>query len=74
MHPTATRENYLALSHELQVKHALVLGILHRARLPCRCEMVGGRDFTIVVSQGLSAAKYWLDRFDIDPKVAQINT
>jgi hypothetical protein len=61
--PIATRTNFLNLSRALQEAYLKVLTTCDENRLSCRCEMVGGRDFTIVIAPGFSAARYWIDRF-----------
>lgn len=66
MHQTATRDSFLALSAKQQDAIADVLHACAKNSLSCRCEMTGGRDFTVIIAPGLSAAKYWMDRFDID--------
>lgn len=64
--PIATRKDYAALSVEQQDKFGSLLHFCRSSMLPCRCEMVGGRDFTVVVGPGLPLAQHWLDRLDID--------
>lgn len=66
MQQSATRDGYLSLSTKQQLAIADVLRTCEAHKLSCRCEMTGGRDFTVVVAPGLSAARFWIDRFDID--------
>lgn len=42
-----------------------LLDELDRLQLSCRCEMVDGKDFTIVVAPGYARARYWLDQYDL---------
>ena len=65
MHQSASRHDFYQLSDEQQDKHEAVLRTLEAQRLPCRCEMVG-KDFQIVIAPGLSAAKFWLDKFELN--------
>lgn len=63
-HPIARRENFLALSIEQQDNMIALLSLLDRQRQSVRCEMVGGRDFTVTVGVGYSSPRYWADKFD----------
>lgn len=66
MERTATAQDFRQLSPEQQAAHANVLYVCHTHRLSCRCEIVGNKDFAITIAPGLSAAKWWLDRLNID--------
>jgi hypothetical protein len=66
MHPIATRETFHQLSEKQQEGIEQVLFACRLNGLSCRCEMVGGRDFTVVIAPGLSSPQWWIDRFDID--------
>ncbi len=66
MEQTATRDAFAALSTKQQDALATVLQACNKNGLSCRCEMTGGRDFTIIIAPGLSSAKWWMDRFDIE--------
>ena len=65
MHQIASRPDFHQMPEEQQERYEAVLRVLDAQRLPCRCEIVG-RDFNIVVAPGLSAAKFWLDRFGLN--------
>ena len=65
-HPIARREDFVRLSHEQQENHIALLSLLDKQRQSCRCEMIGGRDFTVVVGVGYSAPRYWADKFDVE--------
>ena len=67
MHRTATRQDFLQLSPDQQAAHAQVLQVCQKNRLSCRCEVIDNREFSITTAPGLSSAKYWIDKFDIDP-------
>lgn len=66
MDPIATRENFLQQSLTTQNKVADHLQFLHDSKQSCRCVMVGGRDFTVIVGVGYSSARYWADKFDLE--------
>lgn len=66
MNRSATRMDYQQLSPEQRAAHARVLHACLESKLPCRCEVIDGREFSIVVAPGLSAAKYWIDKLDAD--------
>lgn len=63
MHPVALASDFARLPADIQLAHVKVLRQCDADRLSCRCEM-NGRDFTIVISRGLSSAKYWLDQYE----------
>lgn len=65
MHPSATRDAFYSLSEKQQHALAVVLTACRDNNLSCRCEMTGGREFTLIISPGLSAPQHWLNRFDI---------
>lgn len=64
MNQTATRHDFLALSHQQQEKYTAVLRCLREQNLSCRAEMVG-KDFHLIIGPGYSSPKYWMDRFDV---------
>ena len=66
MERTATAQDFRQLSPEQQAAHTAVLSACYIHRLSCRCEIVGNKDFAITIAPGLSAAKWWIDRFDLD--------
>lgn len=63
MNPVALASDFARLPTDIQQSHIRVLRQCDAERLSCRCEM-NGRDFTIVISRGLSSAKYWLDQYE----------
>lgn len=66
MERIATANDFRLLSAQQQQAHTDLLRVCDAQRLSCRCEILGNRDFTVTVAPGLSSAKWWLDRFDID--------
>lgn len=69
MHATATRKVFEHLPEHERLRYAELLRTLDRLRLGCRCEMVGGRDFHIVVGFGLATAVFWMDVLGIDSQL-----
>ena len=65
MRRIANRIDFHQLSDEQQKAHAALLHTCRLYRLSCRCEITD-RDFTIIVSPGLAAAQWWIDRLDVD--------
>ena len=65
MQQAASRHDFYQLSDEQQERHEAVLRTLEATRLPCRCQVVG-KEFQIVIAPGLSAAKFWLDKFELN--------
>ena len=65
MQQSASRHDFYQLSDEQQERHEIVLRTLEAIRLPCRCQVVG-KEFQIVIAPGLSAAKFWLDKFELN--------
>jgi len=55
--PIAQPSDFARLPPAVQQAHIEVLRACERFNLSCRCEQ-NGRDFTIVISRGLSSAKY----------------
>ena len=66
MHRMATRIDWQQLSPEARNQHAVIIHACYKNGLSCRCEVVDNRDFSIRIAPGLSSAKYWIDRLDID--------
>lgn len=66
MNRMATRIDWQQLSPEARNQHAVIIHACKQQNLSCRCEVIDGRDFAITIAPGLSSAKYWVDRLDID--------
>lgn len=58
---SATDHDFKMLPAEMQQRIEAVLRTLEAQRLSCRVQM-SGREMQIVVANGLSMPKYWLDR------------
>jgi cell wall assembly regulator SMI1 len=65
MHPIASSFDYNNLIPAMQDKIARLLRFCRDNGLSCRCE-TNGRDFTVIIAPGLSAASWWLERLLID--------
>lgn len=66
MYATATRNDFNALSLEQQRKYSDLIFYCKDNSLPCRCEMVGGKEFSVVIAPGLPLASHWINRLDLD--------
>jgi len=67
MNQTATRWHWHnKLSDDQRERYTQLLQAIDRLGLPCRCELIGGHDFAVVVAPGLPLARHWADRLDID--------
>jgi hypothetical protein len=53
------------LSEGDQQRYEELLRMLDRLRLGCRCEVIDGKDFTVVVGKGYATARYWLETFNL---------
>jgi hypothetical protein len=67
MDAVAAQANFDKLSEGDRQRYALLLAECDRLRLGCRCVMVGGRDFTVIVGKGYATAKFWLEAFNLTP-------
>jgi hypothetical protein len=65
MNPHATAPFFHNLAPHVRAKYVRLLRELDSLNLGCRCEMVGGRDFHIVVGFGLARPNFWLDLYEV---------
>jgi hypothetical protein len=65
MHPIASSYDFGNLIPAMQEKIAKLLKFCRDHGLSCRCE-INGRDFTVIIAPGLSAAGWWIERLMIE--------
>ena len=66
MNHTATAKHFHDQLPNQQDKFERILRECAAMNLSVRCEMIGGREFSIIIAPGLSAANYWIERFGLD--------
>jgi hypothetical protein len=66
MHAHAHAAFFNNLAPHVRAKYVELLRQLDRLGLGCRCEMVEGRDFSIVVGFGLSRPQFWMDLYGVN--------
>lgn len=65
MNPTANALDFKKLPPRMQEQIITLLRTLNELRMACRVEM-SGHEMQVIVANGLSMPRYWLDRFQID--------